>query len=389
MKQFISSFLVLAVISFANFLYAQDTSSLSDFEIELQALEATTPTAATNAPELGTFYSAQNPDSAPLPANVNNSPVWSLGSVFFVLDDTNVDSSALAQAHSISRIGGLHSMDEMDEDDFAPALIDSNSLYLQITNVSNGQVYLNLMNSTDMVYEIFSKTDLSATNWSIEGEVSSTNGNVMPFVVPESNRTNLFLWARDWTGVTENGNTTPDWWFFKYFGITGLADTNLDSLGDTLLYDYQNDLDPNVIQFSLQFTNTDLNSTPANGTITIQQGVPAYVAILVNDTNRADALWQPYDSTNILVPLNSGNGLYNIQVGLRGLPSDARQSWVSAQLTLNTVPPIFVVTNPVVTTVSVPLVQLQGLVNESLSSLTYDVSNAAGVFTNQAGYYRQ
>src|SRR5665213_4444384 len=171
MKSFIRSLLVIGVLFLSNFISAQtagdvfsdtntDYSSASDFEIELKAVESTIPTAATNAPELGTFYSAQNPDSAPLPANINNSPVWSLGSGFYVLDDTN---AALAQSHSVSRTSGLHAMDEMDEDDFAPALIDSNSLYLQITNVSNGHLYLNLMNSTDFVYEVMSKEDLSAT----------------------------------------------------------------------------------------------------------------------------------------------------------------------------------------------------------------------------------
>ncbi|HEY5298255.1 MAG TPA: hypothetical protein VIK59_10035, partial [Verrucomicrobiae bacterium] len=207
MKPFISSLLIIGIIFFATIIHAQDTSSLSDFEIELQALESTTPTAATNAPELGTFYSAQNPDSAPLPANINNSPVWSLGSGFYVLDDTNVNYAALAQAHSSSRTSSFHSMDEMDEDDFAPALIDSNSLYLQITNISDGMASLNLMNATDYVYEIYSKTDLSATNWDIESELFPTDTISMPFNVPQLNRTNLFLWARDWTGVTSEGNT--------------------------------------------------------------------------------------------------------------------------------------------------------------------------------------
>ena len=60
--------------------------------------------------------------------------------------------------------------------------------------------------------------------------------------------------------MTENGNTTPDWWFWEYFGTVALSDTNLDSQGNTLLYDYQNGLDPNVIQFSFQFANYYVNT---------------------------------------------------------------------------------------------------------------------------------
>ncbi|HEY1717617.1 MAG TPA: hypothetical protein VGH42_04885, partial [Verrucomicrobiae bacterium] len=248
-----------------------------------------------------------------------------------------------------------------------------------------------LMNATDTVYEIMSKTDLTLTNWSIEGELWPTNGqtNVMPFTVAANSPTNLFVWAMDWTGVTNNGNQTPSWWFWKYYQTLDLSDTNLDSSGDnTLLEAYEEGLDPNVIGFSLQFTNNYVNSSLAYGSVTIQGGVPSYIAVLINDTNTADSDWQPYDSTNVLVNLNSGDGLYNVLVGLRGLPSDATPTWLGTQLTLNTVAPVLAVTNPTSGTVSVPMIQLQGYVNESLGKLTFDVSNAVGVVTNQTGYWQ-
>jgi hypothetical protein len=147
-------------------------------------------------------------------------------------------------------------------------------------------------------------------------------------------------------------------------------------------------LDPNVIQFSLQFTNNYVNASLAYGSVTIQGGVPSYIAVLINDTNTADAEWEIDDSTNVLVNLNSGDGLYNVLVGLRGLPSDATPTWVGTQLTLNTVAPVLAVTNPAGGTVSVPMIQLQGYVNESLGKLTFDVSNAVGVVTNQQGYWQ-
>ncbi len=61
-----------------------------------------------------------------------------------------------------------------------------------------------------------------------------TNQTVVPFTVPEAGRTNLFLWCQDWTSVAENGNTTPDWWFYLYFATTAYTTSNLAvALGST------------------------------------------------------------------------------------------------------------------------------------------------------------
>ena len=326
----------------------------------------------------------------------------------FALDDRLVNYNRPVKTKKIKSAsgGGVHAMDvpsapgdgdgDDGDDDYSGGSygtpFSTNGLWLQITNVSNGLAYLNLMNATDSVYEIYSTVALvnSGNSWNIEAEVWPTNGTVMPYTVPELGRTNLFVWARDWTGVTSNGNETPEWWFWKYFGTTNLSDANLDDdgFGDTLLYDYTNDYDPNVIQFSLQFTNAYVSSSLAYGSISILGGVPSYEAILINDTNLADAVWQPYSSTNVTAGLYSGNGIYNVMVGLKGLPSDATQTWLGTQLTLNTVVPVLAVTNPVSGTVSVPMIQLQGCVNESLSKLTFDVSNAVGVVTDQTGYWQ-
>jgi hypothetical protein len=394
-------FVLGGFVALFSLLHAQETDTsnqsiqmASDLDVMLQAVEATTPMPATNAPDAGNFYSAQHAPGSeaewpPLPADVLGLPIWPLGDGYYVLDDANVDYDALvaAQTRTASR-GKMMSMDESGGGGFTPMLVSipTNSLYLQITNVANGLAYLTLNNATDQVYEIWSKTDLTLTNWNIEQEVWPTNPAVMPFIVPTLDRTNLFVWARDWTGFTSNGNETPEWWFWKYFGTVDLSDSDLDSLGMTLLDDYQNGLDPNIIQFTLQFTNSYVNTGTANGTVTILGGIPAYMAVLVNDTNLADASWQPYTSSNVVVPLGSTNGIYNVSVGLRGLPADAHQIWLGTQLTLNSTGPVLTITNPVTTTVSVPMIQLQGFVDESLSSLTFDVSNVAGVFTNQTGY---
>ena len=265
---------------------------------------------------------------------------------------------------------------------------DTNQLWLEITNVSNGWSYLNLHNATNQVYAIWGTTNLLTpfVQWQVETEVWPTDTNCMPFALQNFDRQDLFLRAEDWTRVTENGNTTPDWWFWLYFGTTALSDTNLDAGGNTLLYDYQKGIDPNIIEFSLQFSSYNVNVSPVQGTLDILNGTPAYIAVLVNDTNLADAVWQPYQP-NVIASLNFGDGVYTVSVGLRGLPPDATQTWMQRQLTLNTLGPKFIITSPASTTVVVPLIQLQGLVSVPLSALTFDVSNVLGVITNQTGYW--
>jgi hypothetical protein len=208
----------------------------------------------------------------------------------------------------------------------------------------------------------------------------------MPFTVPELDRTNaLFFRAMDWTGVKENGNTTPDWWFWEWFGTTALFDTNLDSQGDTLLYDYTNSLDPNIISFTLAVTNNYVNNMDAPVQLDVTAGTPSYYAVLVNDTNLADASWQPYSGSSLNVFLGATDGSYTVSVGLRGLPANATQTWQSETLILDTVAPNVIISNPTTNVVAVPYVQLQGCSPETLQGVTFDVSNALAVVTNRSG----
>ena len=148
--------------------------------------------------------------------------------------------------------------------------INTNALWLEITNVSNGWSYLNLHNGTNQVYAIWSTTDLSIpfSNWQVETEVWPTNGTAIPTVTPFAlqnfNRQNLFLRAEDWTGVDSNGDGVPDWWMWKFYGDLSETATNWDRTGNhTLGYDYTNGLDPNVIQFSVSVTNDYVSSSYA------------------------------------------------------------------------------------------------------------------------------
>jgi hypothetical protein len=261
--------------------------------------------------------------------------------------------------------------------------IDTNGLWLQITNDDGNFAYLNLCNGTNQVYAIWTTTNL-LTSWQVVAEVWPTNGTVIPtvtpFTVPTLNQPNLFVRAEDWTGVTENGNTTPDWWFWMNFGTTALSDTNRDSQGNTLLSDYQYGTDPNIITFSLSVTNFYVNTMSVPVKLNITAGVPSYCAVLVDDTNFADAVWNAYTSSNINVNLGLNAGGHGVWIGLKGFSPTAHQTWQWTHLNLMQ-PPVLVITNPVSNIVSQPVIQIYGYCQESLASINYDISNAVGVTT--------
>jgi hypothetical protein len=200
----------------------------------------------------GTYWSLAHPNFPPLPTPFNT-PYWKIstasGSSFYLLDDIDYPESS-------KTAGGMEAMDVpgipggggtndgggyTNNVHFTP--VPTNGLWLSISNVSGGLAHLNLNNATDFVYKIISKNSLSvAGNWDIAGEVfPGINTNVMPFTVAASSPTNFFIWACDWAGITSGGNTVPEWWLYKFFGTTEMADTNIDSTGNnTLGYDFTN-----------------------------------------------------------------------------------------------------------------------------------------------------
>jgi len=302
-------------------------------------------------------------------------------------------TTANAQVRTLARAMGINDLSPGGGDDsgqdYTPAsggvTIDTNALWLEITNVSNGCSYLNLHNATNQVYAIWSTINLTMpfSAWQVETEVWPTDTNCMPFTLLTQNRQNLFLRAEDWTGVTENGNTTPDWWFWLYFGTTALLDNDLDSQGNSFLYDYQLGLDPNIISFTFSFTNQFANASDVPLQLSVTAGIPSYFAVLVDDTNAADATWLAYNSSNIIANLGYTQGWHQVYVGLRGLPPNAYQTWQNTRLKLDSSPPLLVITNLAPGTVTRPVIQLQGYSPKALTSISYDLTNAVGLATNQ------
>ena len=310
-------------------------------------------------------------------SNGNETPEWWFYEYFGTVDlsDTNLDVNGNTLLYDY-------------QNGIDPNII--NGLWLQITGITNGTISLALNNATDMVYEVWSATSLSnPVSWNIEQAVwPVTNQTLTPFTVEVQERTNsLFFWARDWTGITSNGNLTPEWWFWENFGTVDLSDTNLDAQGRTLLYDYTNNINPNpnVIYFAVNVTNQDFNTSSATVQITVSGGVPYYMAALVDSTAYSNANWTPFNS-NLVVNLGSVEGWHTISVGLKGFPPDAQQTWDPIQLKLVLTPPVLIITNPIVGTVTQPVIQLQGYCSENLASMSYDLSNSASFETNQQAF---
>ena len=95
-----------------------------------------------------------------------------------------------------------------------------------------------------------------------------------------------------------------------------------------------------------------------------------------------EATWNAYTSSNSSINLGTIQGWHEVWIGLRGLPPDAQQTWQWKHLNL-TLPPVLVITNPVTAVVDEPMIQIYGYCQDSLASISYDISNAVGVVTNQ------
>jgi len=79
-----------------------------------------------------------------------------------------------------------------------------------------------------------------------------------------------------------------------------------------------------------------------------------------------------------------------VVVGLVGPSSGDQPTWMQYTFYLDRVAPVLTITNPVLVhgaaTVTKPYLQLQGLANEPLTSLSYDLNNSQGTVTQQEAY---
>ena len=261
------------------------------------------------------------------------------------------------------------------------------NLWLEIPAVTNNVAYVVLHNVVaGEVYELMSKLALNAPVWLPELALHTvTNQDWIGATVPLLNRNSaLFFWARDWTGINENINSMPDWWEWDNFhDLNQTANGDYDGDGVSNLSEYQNGTDPNTVKFTVEATNNYVNVSVTTVPVAVTKGVPAYYAVVVDGTNFTDALWYAYTSSNIPVNLGTNEGWHEVWIGLSGRLDDSEQTWQWKRLKLDRTPPLLVITNPVSLLLAQPMIQLQGYCPEALSRLTCDLTNAAGVFSNQ------
>ena len=176
----------------------------------------------------------------------------------------------------------------------------------------------------------------------------------------------------------------PDWWEWKYFGNFNHTGSELDANGNTLLSDYQNVMDPNIISFTVRLGNQHFNMTNATGNYLLLTGDPSYEAVLVNNTNLDDVVWSNYDG---IIRMNLGltDGVYQVWIGLKGHAPDALPTWVGTEVTLTRTAPEIFLTTPATNLLAQPYLQVQGFSTLPLAGICYDVSNAVAVVTNQLG----
>jgi hypothetical protein len=437
MKSIWSIIIGLGLFALLGNLHAQTTStdSIVQLTAEAQGLELIAPEAL---PPSGTFWVvSSNGFTAPYPCLPGDSilPVYSIVDGIYLVDDsgglvnpnirlsplqpraTSIESALeilagsvvnlISQVQETELVGTMAralgmappGFDEEGEggeytNSYSSSFsIDTNLLWLEITNVSGGTVFANLRNATNKVYAIWDTTNLLTpfASWQVEMELwPATNQTVvLPFTLPTLNRADLFMRAEDWTGKDSNGDGVPDWWAWKYFATVDVAATNLDYSGSgrTFGWDYATNVIPTVFAFSgLTVTNINVSS----GSVPVQlnvAGYPYYLATLVDDTNFLGAAWNTYAASNITVNLGLSQGWHNVWVGLRGHAATTTNAvWQGIRVKLDYTAPSLVITNPANPSIAKPVVQLQGYASEPLARLTYDLANAAGLITNQPAY---
>jgi len=243
-----------------------DVSAMSDLEVEVKAIEMTTPLPASAAPVAGNFYSTQHlPGTAnewpPLPENIKGTPIWPLGDDFYLLDDATVSYNP-PTAKKLTVTGGMQTMamnslspvsgEAMSS--YTPLnLVASTNLWLAITNLANGTAGLLLSNTiADVQYEILAAptlTGLMQTGWVSLGSVyGSELTNWTPASVVATNQPTLFLRAR--SDIDSDNIGIPDWWQLLYFGYVGINPYAASPSGDgfTIWHKYQNGLNPNSFE---------------------------------------------------------------------------------------------------------------------------------------------
>ena len=182
------------------------------------------------------------------------------------------------------------------------------------------------------------------------------------------------------TDADHDGMT--DAWELAHFGTLNRNGTgDYDGDGVTDVQEFAANSDPNTIWFITRFSNLYVNNRTVTGTCEVSKGHPYQMAVLINNENLASATWTAY-SPNFTLTLPNTDGDHKVLVAVRGRTTGFYPVQDFTELTLDRVPPVLTITNPVVSTVAKPYLQLMGYASEQLSARSYDLTNALGLVTN-------
>ena len=282
-------------------------------------------------------------------------------------------------------------------------------LKLMVLGASGSNVTLRVADGTNgVVYDLYRATNLVGTTltnaaWTWLGLVT----NNQTIVLPGQPGPNAFYVLgtpqdSDADGLTDafeslithtaknswdsDGDGMSDGWEWENFGnFTQTGTQDFDQDGYNNLYEFLAGTDPNTAMFVIQLANDHVRSTNVTGTTDLLRGFPTRMAVLVNNTNFSSAVWVPYFAS-FTATLGPADGKYDVWVGLRGRADDSVPVWMRAAVTLDRTPPLVVITNPVASLTSKPVIQVQGYSPEPLAGVSFSVSNALGAGATAAGF---
>lgn len=367
-------------------------------------------------PRLGTFFSIHRAGGPPLPGlppayATAGLPVYWLGGNRYLVDDTSLDwatieaerrlaqtAAAALSANSLSLLdgGGAGMMSSS---------YGSNDLWLELVAVTNGTALLLAHPpETGAAYDLFQSSALASNVWTwvargLQGQTEFSVTNLPP--------DGAFYILGTMAGLDAHGVTTAyrslvggdetlandtdndglrDAWEILHFGNLdqdGYGDYDGDSADN--LTEFYAGTDPNTIHFTGHVSYGHVATLTPTATVDVLAGAPAALAVIVDSTNFASAQWQPF-SVSPTFSLPSADGAHAVWLGLRGCPEDASPTWLGFTVVLDRAAPAVVITGPVPGTTAKPVVQLQGYSPEPLWSVSCNLSNAAGSWTNLPGF---